>query len=148
MSVVALGLIPFYKTCANTGGWLEPASFTRASGMVPACWEHWQFDDCVFHRKASYLIGRDGMLVIHELDESEPAERRIIQAIRAGVELGFSYGGSSTPDAARVAVAAWAKHRATGRLVYAGQAEPASTPRHMSYTESPAIEQQPITLLG
>lgn len=143
--MVALGLIPFNVVENNFRGWFDAASFTALSGRLPCCWEHWQHDDVVFTNEASYTIGRDGMLVAHKLDDSQPRERAIIADIQRGRQLGFSWGSPGTPEETRQVVTEIATGQAT--RPEAGAVVRGVTLGHMAYTARPAIEQRAIFLV-
>lgn len=144
---VIIGLIPFYVSRKSDSRFLTPTSFNKAtSGSCPVSWKHWREDNHVFRKSAGWLIDRDGLLVTHILDDTDPLECRIIQMVREQ-QLFWSYGLGAQPRVTRGKVAYYDQRirphvkREASPLEY-------EQIQHMAYVPESNFPMKPLWIFG
>lgn len=152
--MLAIGKLPYYVANENDGGYLTPSSFVVRAGQVPVNWNHWDDDaigeEYTFTNLANFYAGEDGLHVWHVLDVNSPYEYSLIDVMRHGRALNFSYGLTPGPVEARAADIAYrqATIAAGGGPLCAGEALTGLHIQHMAYGFRGAYPQEPIALIG
>lgn len=152
MLVAVLGLLPYGPRAGDPNALITAASYKAYPPIVtaPACWAHWRHDSYTCSRPATVIRAADGLAIMHTLDTARPEEARIAELVKAG-RCYFSPGVHSTPGAVQ-------KYLALHSLLWgplANTAEPKADGArvltrnldHVSYCESPALEQPPAQVI-
>lgn len=146
---LVIGHVPYDVPNAKTGRHLARASLIPSLGQVAACWGHWRLGDTTFTNKANFVAGSRGLDIWHVLDANSPIEAELINLLQRGGQLFFSPAAPDTPAATRAVVSVQSEALANGGLPWQpGQAFEPFRLGHIAYTDSPAIAQEPVVLLG
>lgn len=104
MPGLAYTTIPYGVPRHSDGKILTAKSMRNPEGQVPACWGHWETDDRSCSQLATYIAERNGLTIIHRLDEQFDLDAAILDMLRAGRSLYYSPGPGAFPAAMRAIV--------------------------------------------
>ena len=144
MRRLIIGLIPFDVPRLSDGGFLTSKSLTGQSGACPVNWRHWREDNFTFRAAASWQVDKNGILVLHALDDDDPIEAKFLQMVREG-RLLWSYGLTSEPQQTRVRVA---RYEARPAPKYEVRPLVDESIRHMAYVTESNFKMDPLWILG
>lgn len=146
---IALGCIPWRRGRKSDGGYLTPASILHGArvGACPGCFDHWKGNDTVFTNPVLWYCDAEGVKIVHALAESNAAELAVINAIRRGIPMYFSYGWPRTPEALRAATARWERRNAGKVIEWREYELTHESFGHWSYGVAGNFDQEPIELL-
>ena len=146
MRRLIVGTIPFHVPRQSDGGFLTAKSLTEQSGTCPVNWRHWREDDFTFRAAASWQVDKNGILVLHALDDDDPVEAKFLQMVREG-RLLWSYGLTSGPQETRNRIARHERFTAP-RVKYEVKALADESIRHMAYVTESNFKMDPLWILG